>query len=274
MPELSVVITSFNSAATLARTLESVAFADEVVVLDSFSSDATAEIARAAGARFAQQAFKGYAQQKNDAIALARHDWVLLLDSDEWLDESAIACVRQWKQTAPQVQGYRLPRIEWVFWRWSHPWVHRNRYLRLFDRRVTRMSGHRVHESPVVSGTVASLDAPIRHYGETSITVKMDKINRYSSLAAEDKWAAGQRAHFWHLSLYPLWSFLRQLLIRRQVFNGTAGWINAALNSHYAFLKYAKLRALQYDSGDKGISNQPHEASKRVSANQDMADDD
>jgi glycosyltransferase involved in cell wall biosynthesis len=244
VPELSVVITSFNSAETLPKTLASVAFADEIVVLDSFSSDETVALARAAGARVFQQEFAGFSRQKTDAIRLARHDWVLLLDSDEWLDQAAIACLQQWQQTEPQVRGYRLPRIEWVFWRWSHPWVHRNRFLRLFDRRVTRMSGARVHESPLVDGPVAGLDAPIRHFGETSIGIKMDKINRYSTLAAEDKFAAGQKSRWWRLSLYPLWSFLRQLLIRRQVFNGTAGWINAALNSHYAFLKYAKLAAL------------------------------
>lgn len=262
MPELSVVITSYNSAATLARTLESVAFADEVVVLDSFSTDATADIARAAGARFAQQAFKGYSQQKSDAIALASHDWVLLLDSDEWLSEEAIACLQNWKKHRPSVRGYRLPRREWVFWRWSHPRVHRNRFLRLFDRRVTRMSTAQVHESPEVSGPVGNLEALICHFGDTSIAVKMDKINRYSSLAAQDKWHKGQRARFWHLSAYPVWSFFRQLLIRRQIFNGQAGWINAALNSHYAFLKYAKLMALQrakststnQTTGDKPLS--------------------
>ena len=245
MPKLSVVITSFNSESTIGKTLASVDFADDVVVLDSFSEDATPDLVRRAGARLVQQAFKGYAAQKSDAIALARHDWVLLLDSDEWLSDSGIACLQSWRLRQPTASGYRLPRIEWVFWRWSHPWVHRNRFVRLFDRKVTQMSAVRVHESPQVTGVVENLQAPICHFGDSSITVKLNKINRYSSLAAEDKKSHGQQARWWHISLYPLWSFFRQLLIRRQIFNGVAGWINAALNSHYAFLKYAKLLASQ-----------------------------
>ncbi len=245
MPKLSVVITSFNSESTIGKTLASVDFADDVVVLDSFSEDATPDLVRRAGARLVQQAFKGYAAQKSDAIALARHDWVLLLDSDEWLSESGIACLQSWQQQQPAASGYRLPRIEWVFWRWSHPWVHRNRFVRLFDRKVTQMSAVRVHESPQVAGVVENLEAPIYHFGDRSIAVKLDKINRYSSLAADDKKSRGQRARWWHISLYPLWSFFRQLFIRRQIFNGAAGWVNAALNSHYAFLKYAKLLASQ-----------------------------
>ncbi len=250
MPELSVVITTYNSAGTLGKTLASAGFADDIVVLDSGSKDSTVMLAQAAGARVFQQPFKGFARQKADAIALARHDWVLLLDADEWLTDRAVECLRRWRQSTPQVSGYRLPRIEWVFWRWSHPWVHRNHFLRLFDRRCTHMSQARVHESPIVNGAVADIDAPIRHFGETSIARKAEKINIYSGLAARDKFAKGQRARLWHLTLYPLWSFVRQLLIRRQVFNGVAGWINAAMNSHYAFLKYAKLAELYRRQGD------------------------
>lgn len=257
MPKISVVITSFNSARTLGKTLASVTFADDVVVLDSGSQDETPDIVADAGARFFQQPFKGFAQQKSDAIALAQHDWVLLLDSDEWLSDEAIEWVKQWQNSEPKAKGYRLPRIEWVFWRWAHPWVRRGRFLRLFDRRVTRMKQVHVHESPQVSGPVADIPAPIYHFGETSIAVKVEKINQYSSLSALDKQAREKRARLWHLTVYPVAVFLIQLFVRRQLFSGTAGWINAAIISHYAFLKYAKLRELQQRQNASEDNEQP-----------------
>jgi glycosyltransferase involved in cell wall biosynthesis len=140
---LSVVVTTYNSADTLEACLGSVAWADEIVVLDSGSTDATADIAHRHGAHLHMQPFAGYSAQKQAAIDLARHRWVLLLDSDEALPPDAAASVRRALE-APACAGYQLWRREWVFWRWQSPRARLNHYGRLFDRVRARMRGHSV----------------------------------------------------------------------------------------------------------------------------------
>lgn len=251
MIKISAVITCFNAEKTIQHCLDSVLWADEVMVLDSFSEDKTISIIEHLQAEngnkivLKQQLFKGFSQQKQDAIDLASHDWVLLLDADELMTDTAIKKIKQWQPKQPTAQGYALPRIEWVFWQWSHPWVKRNSFVRLFNKNHAKMSQDLVHESIQVNGKKQSLYAPFRHFGETSIKVKLDKINRYSALSAQQKYQRGQRCSGLRLLLYPIFYFFRQYFIKRQIFNGIAGVINATLNSYYAYLKYAKLYELQ-----------------------------
>lgn len=243
---VSAVITCFNSAKTIEKCIQSLAWADEIIVLDSFSEDDTLKIIQAQdNVQLKQQAFKGFAQQKQDVIDMAKHDWVMLLDADECLTPKAIKRIKKWQHKPHQAKGYNLPRIEWVFWHWAHPWVKRNEFIRLFNRKHAHMSQDLVHESIQVDGEVKRLYAPFKHYGETSIQVKLDKINRYSALSAQQKFDRGKRCSPVRLFLYPVFYFFRQYIIKRQVFNGVAGVINATLNSYYAYLKYAKLYELQ-----------------------------
>ena len=243
---ISAVVTCFNSAKTIRKCLESLSWADEIIVLDSFSEDETIAIIESMPhVQLKQQAFKGFSQQKQDVINMATHDWVLLLDADECLSPKAIKKIKQWQKKPASADGYNLPRVEWVFWHWAHPWVKRNEFIRLFNRQKSHMSQDLVHESVQVEGRVKRLYAPFKHYGETSIRVKLDKINRYSALAAQQKFDRGKRCSAARLFLYPLFYFFRQYFIKRQIFNGVAGVINATLNSYYAYLKYAKLYELQ-----------------------------
>jgi glycosyltransferase involved in cell wall biosynthesis len=245
MPKLSAVITCFNNEDTIIKCVESLSCADEIVVLDSFSNDTTLDKLDALNCIVYKQKFKGFAQQKQDAINLASHNWILLLDSDEFLDGKAQHIIRQWKKSTTQLDAYTMPRLEWVFWQWSHPWVRKNRFIRLFNRNTAHVLNSLVHESIQSSGKIAPLDATINHYGETSITKKMEKINQYSLLAAQQKFQQGQTVSVLRLIFYPPWYFFRQYFLRRQIFNGVAGFINASLNTHYAFLKYSKLYELQ-----------------------------
>jgi glycosyltransferase involved in cell wall biosynthesis len=237
---VSAVITTYNSAGTLEACLESVRWADEIVVLDSGSTDATADIAQRHGARVHVQPFAGYSAQKQAAIDLARHRWVLLLDSDEALPPGACAPVQRALE-APVCAGYQLWRREWVFWRWQSPRARLNHYVRLFDRERARMSGHSVHESVRVDGPVGRLDVVLDHFGEPDIAGRVDKANRYSTLqAAED--ARRQRAWLgWRLVAYPTVAFLRYYLLRGHWRAGWAGFIAARVHALYAFLTYAKL---------------------------------
>lgn len=237
---LSVVITAFNSAVTLDRCLRSVAWADEIVLLDSGSTDATLAIAREHGARVHSQPFAGYSAQKQAVIDLASHDWVLLLDSDESVPADAEPAIRA-TLASPSHAGYQLWRREWVFWRWQAEGTRRNHYVRLFDRRRARMSGHSVHESVQVDGLVGILDVTLDHYGEPDIAGRARKANHYSTMQVTDLAGRGVRGLGWRMVLYPTVAFLRYYLVRGHWRAGWAGFIAARIHAFYAFLKYAKL---------------------------------
>jgi glycosyltransferase involved in cell wall biosynthesis len=237
---LSVVVTTFNNADTIGACLASVRFADDIVVLDSGSSDGTRDIAAAAGARVEVQAFAGYSAQKQAAIDLAAHRWVLLLDSDEALPAVAADRVRD-ALASPAVAGFELLRREWVFWRWQPDRARLNHYVRLFDRTRARMSGHEVHESVVVDGPVRRLDAVIDHYGERDIEGRVEKANRYSTLQVRDRRTRMPRHLRLRMVVYPTVAFLRYYLWRGHWRGGWAGFVAARVHAFYAFLKYAKL---------------------------------
>lgn len=240
-PPISAVVTSFNSAATLAACLRSLAFCDEVLVLDSGSTDASHAIAREHGARLLVQPFRGYAAQKQAAIDQAAHDWVLLLDSDEWLPDGAEAQVRAAVAAAGGCVGFSLRRREWLFWRWQHPRSRHNRYLRLFDRRRARMSTHAVHETVICDGQAQSLSLLLMHAGDRGIASKIEKANRYGSLQLPELAARSPRLLGLRLLLYPSLAFLRFYLLRGHWRSGWAGFIAARVHAFYAFSKYAKL---------------------------------
>lgn len=236
---LSAVVTTFDNADTIERCLRSVGFCDEIVVLDSGSTDATREIAERLGARTIVEPFKGYSAQKQSAIDHAAHDWVLLLDSDEWLDDGAqpeiLRAIAQGGRA-----GYSLRRREWLFWRWQSPRSRHNRYVRLFDRRRARMSGHRVHETVVVDGGADALDALLWHRGDRDIAAKTEKANRYSSLQSQER--RDKRVSFLRLRIiaYSSVAFWRYYLLRGHWRAGWAGYVAARIHAFYAFQKYAK----------------------------------
>lgn len=237
---LSVVVTTCNNADTLDACLRGVSWAEEIVVLDSGSTDATLAIAAHYGARVVQRPFAGYSAQKQAAIELATHRWVLLLDSDESVPAAA-APVLQQALVAPRHAGYQLWRREWLFWRWQAARSRLNHYVRLFDRSRARMSGHQVHESVLVTGTLGVLDVVLDHHGERDIAGRVTKANRYSSLQVADLAVRDTGALGWRMVLYPSVAFLRYYLWRGHYRAGWAGFIAARVHAFYAFLKYAKL---------------------------------
>ncbi|HJU38711.1 MAG TPA: glycosyltransferase family 2 protein [Tahibacter sp.] len=237
----SLVVTTLNNAGTLERCLASAAFADEIVVLDSGSTDATRDIAARHGARVDVASFKGYALQKQDAIDRATHAWVLLLDADEALADGARAAIER-ALDAPAVAGFRLPRRELVFWRFNHRGVRLNTHLRLFDRTRVRMNDVPVHAAPETNEKTATLhDAQFLHYGEPDIDTKVRKINAYSTGLVAHKQGRRRRFMALRLVVYPGFFFLRQYLGKRWFLDGWAGFINAVSAAYYVFLKYAKL---------------------------------
>jgi glycosyltransferase involved in cell wall biosynthesis len=246
---LSVFVTTFNNARTLDFCLESVKWADEIVVLDSFSTDDTEAIARRHHCVFFQHRFLGYGPQKQMALEHTRHRWVLLLDADEVLSPAAQAEIRALLTRGPQGAGYTLPRQEQVFWKMADRGVRMNHFLRLFDKTCGRVSDMPIHASPRVDGEVRRLKAPFYHFGETSVHVKVEKINHYSTGLVIDKQARGKRGNPWITVFYPPLVFLRSYFFKRYFLDGWAGFFNSVSMAYYAFLKYAKLHEAERTGG-------------------------
>lgn len=244
---LSAVVTTFDNAATLDACLASLAFCDEIVVLDSHSTDDTVAIARRLGARVYAEPFKGYGPQKQSAIDKATHDWVLLLDADERLGEGAREAIER-ELAAPRAEGYRLPRREWLFWRWPHAGTRPNWQLRLFRRSRGGMNDVPVHAAPQVRGAAIDLDAPFLHYGEPALADRVDKANRYSTGLVAHKRARRVRWLGARIVLQPALAFLKLYVGKRYFLNGWAGYVAARTQAFYVFLKYAKvLEAMRKD---------------------------
>jgi glycosyltransferase involved in cell wall biosynthesis len=236
----TLVVTTLNNAATLADCLGSAAAADEILLLDSGSSDATVAIAEQFQARVVVEAFKGYGPQKQSAIDQASHDWVLLLDADEALSPALAAEIER-ALINPTATGFSLPRRERMFWRWQHRWSRHNRFLRLFDRRCHRIGGDPVHAAPAGGGRVQRLHAVFLHVGEPDIHTKIDKINAYSSGLVAHKLGRQPGWIRTRMLFYPPLIFIKHYLLKRQWLNGWAGFIASVSGAFYTFLKYAKV---------------------------------
>ncbi|HCK81807.1 MAG TPA: glycosyltransferase family 2 protein [Candidatus Competibacter sp.] len=239
--QLSVFVTTYNNGRTLPACLESVKWADEIVIVDSFSTDDTLVVARRYGARISQQPFAGYGPQKRLALALTVHDWVLLLDADEALSPALQTEIRRVLEEGPKADGYEAPRQEQVFWRMYNPATRMNHYLRLFDKRKGFIDDLPVHAAPKVRGSVARLKASLYHYGETDIHTKVEKINGYSTGLVADKLKKKRWGIRLVMMAYPPLFFVRSYLFKRNFLNGWAGLINSVIAAFYVFLKYAKL---------------------------------
>lgn len=246
VPKVSVTIITLNEAAHIAAALDSVSWADEIVVVDSGSTDGTADIARATGARVSTRVWTGYADQKNHAAGLASHDWILSLDADERVTPALAAEIRALLRAEPVKRGYRVPRVTFHLGRWIRTTDFYPDYqARLYDRRAGRWHGEFVHESVRVEGGVDYLRGELEHYSFRDLSDHVSRINHYSTLAARQMHARGRRASAFHLLLHPPAAFLRNYLLRRGYLDGTAGLLISLVNAYSVFLKFAKLWELE-----------------------------
>lgn len=246
MPTLSVIVIARNEARHIADCVRSAAFADEVIVLDSGSSDDTVDQARAAGAKvFVDADWQGFGVQKNRALALATGDWVLSLDADEIvpraLREEILATLR-----APKVDVYAMPRLSSFCGHWMrHGGWWPDPVTRLFRRGAARFSDDRVHERLLHDGAPAMLRAHLKHYSYDDYEQALDKMNRYSTLGAQQAHAAGKRATLADAWLRGGWAFVRTFVLKRGFLDGRAGWLLARYNAQTTFWKYVKLTRLR-----------------------------
>lgn len=244
MPPVTVTVITRDEAANIEACLVSVAWADEVLVVDCGSADRTVEIARAKGVRVIVKDWPGYSAQKNFAAAQATHDWILSIDADERVTAELAAEIRARLSSDVSAAGFRIPRVTWHLGRWirTTDW-YPDYQLRLYDRRRARWKERRVHESVTADGPVGQLAHDLQHYAYRDITHHHQTMDRYTTLAAEDMYASGRRGGWVDVVLHPPAAFLRNYVLRRGFTDGLPGFIISVMNAHYVFLKFAKLWA-------------------------------
>ncbi len=242
---LSVVIIAKNAATQLGACLDSASFADEIVLVDSGSSDGTAELAARQGARVLRKEWLGFGRQKQFAVEAARHDWVLCLDADERVSAALRANILA-ALAAPAAQAYAMQRCNRFMGRWlRHGEGYPDWSLRLFHRRDARWSDDPVHERVLTDAPVARVQGDLLHDTAETLAGYLDKQNRYTSMQAEALFKAGKRAGVAQLLLSPALRFAKFYFLRLGFLDGTPGLVHIVIGCCNSFHKYAKLMALQ-----------------------------
>jgi glycosyltransferase involved in cell wall biosynthesis len=245
MPEsLSVVVITLNCAHQLEDCLKSAAFANEMLVVDSGSTDATRAVAEKYGARVIHQDWLGYGRQKQFAATQAHHPWILSLDADERVTEELRREIQN-ELKAPRFRAYEMPRCNRFMGRWlRHGEGYPDLSLRFFHRDHARWSDDSIHEKVVAHGPVGRFAGDLRHETHTTLADYLAKQNRYTSLQAEQLHARGQRVGIAKLLLSPFFRFIKFYFLRLGFLDGVPGLVHIAIGCGNSFMKYAKLREL------------------------------
>jgi hypothetical protein len=247
MEPLSAVLIAQNEEKKIGDALASVAFCDEIVLVDSGSTDGTRAVAEAAGATVIVNApWPGFVAQRAFATRAASHDWVLALDADERVGPALREEILERRRMGLEAAGYRIPRVAWYLGRWIRgtDW-YPDWQVRLFDRTRGAWQGDLVHESVAVRGPLGRLRGALEHHPYADIADHLRKIDSYTTLWARQAAAAGRRSNLVDVLAGASWAFFRNYLLRRGFLLGSAGLIVSVLNTHYTFVKLAKLRELE-----------------------------
>jgi len=243
---LSIAIITKNEEANLARTLASVRWADEIVIVDSGSTDGTAVIAREYGAKFFVEEWKGFGAQKNSAIAKCSGDWVLALDADEEVSPALAEEIRTLLAGQPQHDAYFLPRRNFFLGRWMrHGGYYPDPKLRLFRRGSAQFEERAVHETIRPTGTPGRLRGDLLHHAYPTLDAYIEHMNRYSALGAAQAIARGKSsrsllAFFWNVLVVPIATFKYNYFLRLGFLDGREGFLQHLYHSVYVSWKYAK----------------------------------
>ena len=262
VPRLSVTIITRNEAAHIADAIDSVAWADELVVVDSESTDDTTAIAARHRARVFVRAWPGYVAQKNYAASMATHDWILSLDADERVTPALAAEMRALLATDPVHAAYRMPRVTWHLGRWirTTDW-YPDHQLRLYDRRTAEWTGRYVHEAVTVRGTVGELRGELQHFAFRDIADHLETIDRYTTFAARQMHENGRRAGLLQLALHPPLAFLRNYLLRGGIRDGVAGLV---ISPDEQLLRVSEVRQAL---GTEHVTSGNHDVTKNTKPN-------
>lgn len=256
--KLSVAIITKDEGDRIAECLRSVAFADEVIVVDAHSTDDTVKIANFFGAKVFLETWRGFGAQKQFAVDQCRNEWVLILDADERLSKDSIAVIEQMiAHEESAIAAYSFKRRNYLYGRWvRHSGWWPDRVVRLVRKDKGQFSNRPVHEQWITSGPVRALGVCIEHYSFRCCSDIVAKMERYSTLGAEVLLQEGsKRSGAFTPGLCGIWTFFQTYFLQLGILDGFEGFLIAAMNAGGTFLKYAKLRELLKKDGS--ITNRP-----------------
>jgi glycosyltransferase involved in cell wall biosynthesis len=253
MPKLSVVIITFNEERNIERCLNSVVgLADEILVVDSFSTDKTEEICNNFNARFLKHRFEGYIEQKNWAASQASYDHILSLDADEEISEKLKQSILKVKETW-KYDGYYFNRLTFYCGKWiKHTSWYPARKLRLWDRRRGNWDGINPHDVFILQkgATQKHIKGDLLHYSYYALEEHIAQINSFTSILAKSFHRQGIVANYWTLLFHPFWRFFRDFFLKTGFLDGFYGLVISLNSAHETFLKYAKLKKITEDEKD------------------------
>lgn len=246
MTKISATIITYNEEKNIRRCIESLDFVDEIVVVDSLSSDNTCAIAKELGAKVIDQKFLGHIDQKQLAVENATYDWILSLDADEEVSPELKASIVELIKKPLEYDAYEMKRVSFHLGRWiRHGGWYPDKKIRLFNRQKAHWGGYNPHDKVIVNGKVGMLEGDLKHYVFTDLRHNIDTNNSYSSIMAEDLYRNGKKFSYLKLFFKPIGKFLEVYLYKRGFLDGMAGFIIAVGASYSMFLKFAKLWELE-----------------------------
>ena len=246
--KISAVIICFNEEKKIARCLESVAWADEIVVLDSFSNDSTLKICSKYTDKVYQHEFEGHIEQKNRALDLCKFDWVFSIDADEVVSEelkNSILKLKELDQTK-DIHGFFVNRKIYYLGKWIE---HTNWYpdfkLRLFKRSKAKWGGINPHDTIILDGAAEKLQGDLFHYSYDDVSAHLQTIDKFTSIMAREYYANGKKASIWNITLRPIFGFFKSYILKKGFLEGKRGWMIALLDGYYVLLKFLKIYEIQ-----------------------------
>ncbi|MDI6782173.1 MAG: glycosyltransferase family 2 protein [bacterium] len=238
---VSVIIITHNEEKNILACLESVKWADEIVVVDAFSLDNTKKLAEGFGAKVFQREWPGYGRQKNYALSKASMDWILSLDADERITPELAEEIQEMIQN-PAIDGYQICRKAYFLGKWiRHSGWYPDYCLRLFRKGKAVFAEKPVHEYVELDGRMGRLKGAMLHYTDNDLNHYLAKLQSYTTLAADELVARGKKASIVDLITRPMFIFLKMYILKKGFLDGMHGFILAILSSFYVFVKYAKV---------------------------------
>lgn len=246
-PKISATIITFNEEKNIRQCLESVKWVYEIIVVDSFSNDRTAAIAKEYTEKVIQREWPGYVKQKQFALEQATGDWILCLDADESLSPEASEEIKnRILDGSTSADGFMFPRLSFYLGRWiKHGGWYPDRKLRLVRKGKARWGGEDPHDKLILNGEAERLQGKILHYVYSNISKQLKTVDSFSTVSAQQWHSQGKRFNLFLMLVKPPIRFLERYLWKRGFLDGMAGFVIAVISSYYVFLKYCKLWELK-----------------------------
>lgn len=247
MMSLSVIIITKNAEAYIRQCLESVKWANEIIVIDSGSTDKTLLICQEYTQNTFEADWPGYGPQKNRALAKANSEWILSIDADEWLSPESTLEIQQQLQN-PTADAYEMPRRNMYCGKFiKHGDVGKDIVLRLFKRGYGKLSDDKVHERTIITGTIGKLKQPLLHNSYRNLDELLSRLNTYTSLSANARYHQGKKASLTKAITHSIWAFLKAYVFRLGFLDGRMGFIVAVSSAESSYYRYAKLLLLNLE---------------------------